>query len=756
MEELEEEHGFEVREEFMIAPNGAAKPSKRLARFLKPCVNSIKGQVFEFPSDFLSSLPPTFEPKTWRLNVNFQGWRSPQKNWGAWVEKMAPLHEYTWKKAGIYDAILNSTYEIRRNYDFIVGLAEKWCPETKSFIFCWGEATITLEDMMIAGYSVSGSPVFSPLETDELLETEEKLNQARTELSRTAARKAYQGAWLKKFMDSESEIEHEAFLVLWLSRFVLPSSFRVNRVISRNVFPIAVHLAKGTRIALAPAVLASIYIDLNLFKEKIASLSVVDKWEDKDSKLEVTTRSPFQLLQIWAWERFTDLRPKPNLIKNGEPRFARWHKLMINVENVRTVLDSAQGSFDWRPYAKPLNNWKLPMFYVEKEVSVLADGDLSEELQSFARCMCVSELVGLEKDCIEQYLPHRVAMQFGMDQDLPTCVARANDSPELAWSYYCKPITYTNLCIPSRHYEAGVTTQYLKWWKQSLSHLQGASNGALPDKRKCWSSKIIPKRPKGMIEGSSIGSRKAHMKLKEKSKGDAVPTSPHFSVKSLKRSPETSKMNINDADSSAPLGCPVKKDKKLLEFSKEKKRVSGGSASAELHSKRLSLSLEVKKEANDAPVPPGFPPKSNLLAASDSTSEDNLTIGELLRSRKKHDGFCNEEVISAESWPSQSDTLSSTAVCEVVRVFEPQLQTELVEKSRWNEPSETSIEDSTDIQLVNSAHDLVRMQGGDRDGNINDNEISERPELHLEEWVSRLERIVAKLKAKRFGHTGKL
>lgn len=215
-------------------------------------------------------------------------------------------------------------------------------------------------------------------------------------------------------------------------------------------------------------------------------------------------------------------------------------------------------------------------------------------------------------------------------------------------------------------------------------------------------------------------------------------------------------MNINDADSSAPLGCPVKKDKKLLEFSKEKKRVSGGSASAELHSKRLSLSLEVKKEANDAPVPPGFPPKSNLLAASDSNSEDNLTIGELLRSRKKHDGFWNEEVSSAESWPSQSDTLSSTAVCEVVRVFEPQLQTELVEKSRWNEPSETSIEDSTEIQLVNSAHDLVRMQGGDRDGNINDNEISERPELHLEEWVSRLERIVAKLKAKRFGHTGQL
>ncbi|KAJ0100994.1 hypothetical protein Patl1_04240 [Pistacia atlantica] len=76
---------------------------------------------------------------------------------------------------------------------------------------------------------------------------------------------------------------------------------------------------------------------------------------------------------------------------------------------------------------------------------ISVDPNLSEELQSFAHCLRVSELVGFE--CIEQYLPHRVAMQFGMDQDLPPPVARINKTPSIAWNYYSKPICY-DLYIP--------------------------------------------------------------------------------------------------------------------------------------------------------------------------------------------------------------------------------------------------------------------------------------------------------------------
>ncbi|KAK3199612.1 hypothetical protein Dsin_023027 [Dipteronia sinensis] len=330
--------------------------------------------------------------------------------------------------------------------------------------------------MIISGYSVLGSSVLSPLETDELKRTEEKLIQTIRELRRTAWNKAHYSLWKKKFMDSGSEIEHEAFLALWLTRFVLP----VSSVIVKAIFPIAIHLARGTRIALAPAVLAGIYRDLSLLKEKIVALAQLDHFPDS-SALAIALHSPLQLVQIWAWERFLELRPKPNLIQLGEPRFAQWHKTMLRVENVRTVLDSSEESFDWRPYAKTLKNWNFPKFYAEKEMWISVDPDSCEELESFARCLRISEL-HWSQAVLRHYFPHRVAMQFGLDQDLPGCAAQVND--------YGKPISYENLYVPSRLYEADVTTRYLEWWKESILHLQAAKEGVLQRERIFRSSEI--------------------------------------------------------------------------------------------------------------------------------------------------------------------------------------------------------------------------------------------------------------------------
>lgn len=153
-------------------------------------------------------------------------------------------------------------------------------------------------------------------------------------------------------------------------------------------------------------------------------------------------------MQIWAWEKFIGLRPKPNSIKIGEPRFARWDKTSMSVENVRRVPDSARNSFDWRPYAKALRNWNLNEFYKDKKTWVAVDSDLSEELEAFARCLRITVLVGL--DCVEHYLPNWVAMQFGIDQDLPGRVAQAEESVPVAWSNYSKSIGYANLYVPSR------------------------------------------------------------------------------------------------------------------------------------------------------------------------------------------------------------------------------------------------------------------------------------------------------------------
>ncbi|KAF7842747.1 serine/threonine-protein phosphatase 7 long form-like protein [Senna tora] len=341
--------------------------------------------------------------------------------------------------------------------ELMVSPNEKWCSETQSFIFPWGEATLTLEDMIVlGGFSVLGDSVQIQEEV-ELKDTEEKLHKARLELNRTKSKKPYLSDWKKKFMNSGNELEHEAFLVYWLSTFVFP----FNNTAYEDVIPIAIKLARGSRIALAPAVLAGIYRDLKMMKVNICALS---KNENDVHDLNPTIiRSPFHLVQIWVWERFPGLRPQPNELKNGEPRLARWGnlKFLKTIDNVKLALDSSAEVFQWRPYCNnAIRNWDLPKFYPDKEV-ILPDGPVSDEDFEFARCLRVSELVGL--DTVRQYLPHRVSMQFGMDQDIPSHVGRFS---EIAGNHYDENISNFELYIPPRRFEAEVSERYFKWWKQ--------------------------------------------------------------------------------------------------------------------------------------------------------------------------------------------------------------------------------------------------------------------------------------------------
>ncbi|KAM0997540.1 hypothetical protein ACFX2I_007397 [Malus domestica] len=467
----------EEREELMVPPSGG-NPFLKKAYFLKPTLPISTIELpFELPHSF-SSIPSRFEPKKWPLQVEFHGWKQGTKDWKSWVDQMASVHQSSWKAVGIYEAILNSTYQIRRQNSLVYGLAEKWCPETNTFIFPWGETTITLEDVMVLGsFSVLGDSVLSPLETTQLKEIEEELLQERKEFYRSSANKSTTSLWLKKFIKSGHKFEHEAFLVYWLSRYV----FNHNDITHRPVFSIAIHLARGIKIALAPAVLASIYKDLGLLKRKIVASNQL---EIGGADLQVTLKSPFHLLQVWAWERFLELRPKPNVINFGETRLARWDKLNgMEVENLRKVLDSAGGDFKWRPYALDvIENLHLPKYYPQKETWVLAGSDSNDELLSFIRCLIVSELVGL--GTIEHYLPHRVAMQFGFDQDIPCSITRLFHNSDKAWKYYNNEIENVKLYLPCRLFEADVSIKYTKWWKKSVSGLEDASEAASPQKKK--------------------------------------------------------------------------------------------------------------------------------------------------------------------------------------------------------------------------------------------------------------------------------
>ncbi|XVF34032.1 hypothetical protein REPUB_Repub18cG0022100 [Reevesia pubescens] len=451
MEKLEESQSsiFQVcRNEKLVSPKDG-KTYVGTAKFLKPCVQIVPQSVT------VPNTPLLFEIfsqnlKQWPESVEIKGWHVPQKRWEEWVDRMAGKYGALWNLTGICDAIMSSRYEIRCNKDLLLGLVEFWCPEINTFVFPWGEATVTLEDVIVlGGFSTLGESVRRPLER-KLVKIEEEMNMKRLIMSRNKSKKASHCCWINHFMEEKGEYEHVAFLSLWLSRYVFPSL--PEKIVAKQVFPVAIHLSSKTRLALAPAVLASLYKHLTLLKNQAMSFPQ-----------EITASGPLKLLQLWAFERFPSLGPSiPNTLKPGEPRAARFHRLnaKIRLPLVRSVL-RLPDNFRWRPYIVDLKNWGHPSYYKKTKLLAFDCNDPDEDIKSFARCLQTSLLVGI--DCKEEYLPHRVAMQFGYDQDLPAAFPVSSISWENA-----------RFIVLPRSFQPCVSVRYFKWWAKSKSARKAA------------------------------------------------------------------------------------------------------------------------------------------------------------------------------------------------------------------------------------------------------------------------------------------
>ncbi|RHN67040.1 putative protein-serine/threonine phosphatase [Medicago truncatula] len=444
-------------EELMVSPSTGENLTLKQAFFIK---SSIKHSTPPPPLFSISSQTTTNSP----LQVKYSGWRIQPKlqpEWNNWVTKLQPKFESLWIKTGIYNAIKASTYEIKRDDDLILQLANRWCSKTNTFVFPWGESTITLEDIKVCfGYSLLGDSISTPLLNSEQ-EAEAELIEARRMFNKTKAKKVTQSAWMKHFMENESKLEHEAFLVYWLQRFVFPEDS--HDTISTTVIPIAILLAHGNRIALAPAVLAGIYRDLTLLNSTIQKSATTPTENSR-----VTIWAPFQLIQVWALERFRALKPRPCETRDGLPRVARWGGVnVMKNKNLKEDLDCAgfRNGFLWKPY----ENSPCIDVYDEKDLLKCDNPCLDE----FSRCLRVCEFVGM--GCKEKYFPHRVAMQFGLDQDIPGKVALCKKDP---WINYNKPVSIAdkNLFIQLCSRQASVTFRYYDWWKQSISRDEGDNN----------------------------------------------------------------------------------------------------------------------------------------------------------------------------------------------------------------------------------------------------------------------------------------
>ncbi|KNA10179.1 hypothetical protein SOVF_146810 [Spinacia oleracea] len=453
------------REEVICSKDG--KPTIRTARFLTPNAKNFNN-LSKFPNKPLVSDIFTYQNhKKWPLNVQFAGWKNPQKKWRNWFNKLLINHATTWIESGIVDGIQATLHEVPCNKELVLGVCEFWCPRTSSFIFPWGEATITLEDVMIlGGLPVIGEPLKRPVDGN-LVKFEEELKRVKWEIPKGGTH----SAWIEYFMEEEEEgeidheegeFEHVAFLSLWLSRFVLPDLN--DGVIGDHVFPIAIHLSQGTPIALASVVLANLYHELTLMTQNAMELAPDTKYY---------ASGLFKIVQLWVYERFPELGSNlAKAVRVGDPRVARWDNVVFE-------------------------NWDHFPFYKESEQTISNCAVLDDCSLSFARFLCSCTIYGHTANCRQKYQPHRVAMQFGYDQDIPgEAMVSAAD-----WD---KGGVY----IPARTFDPGVSRSYYNWWKDSMLRREEAVDEYWRKKRgKRNGESLVERQERGRLSPGGIKSK---------------------------------------------------------------------------------------------------------------------------------------------------------------------------------------------------------------------------------------------------------
>ncbi|GKC13973.1 aminotransferase-like mobile domain-containing protein [Tanacetum coccineum] len=141
--------------------------------------------------------------------------------------------------------------------------------------------------------------------------------------------------------------------------------------VSANVSAIAVCLARGVRLALAPPVLASIYRDLSLLNHNLGN-------DGHDDESNLIVWAPFQLVQVWILERFRKI--SPNCVDSYGLRFARWENKKLRVESIGSFVDCGFDDFIWQPFGEDLNDKSGKGFYTRlvKDVKVYIPSGLFE------------------------------------------------------------------------------------------------------------------------------------------------------------------------------------------------------------------------------------------------------------------------------------------------------------------------------------------------------------------------------------------
>lgn len=154
---------------------------------------------------------------------------------------------------------------------------------------------------------------------------------------------------VSKELMAQNVHEHEVFLAFWLSKYLFPS---VRDTVLPEALNLAILLARGQKMALAPAVLATLHMDLHLLQN-----TILDLQQGKSESVLQQVCSPMYYMQVWVLERFQRVGPYGvGNIREEETRLTRWANPANKSTDYATLESGTCGKqFVWRPYVKDTN-----------------------------------------------------------------------------------------------------------------------------------------------------------------------------------------------------------------------------------------------------------------------------------------------------------------------------------------------------------------------------------------------------------------
>lgn len=243
----------------------------------------------------------SFEAKS-QTSPSFVEWSTALMKDSVWSDAII--------SAGIGKALnLSKSLVVNRSPLDLEFLISRWSTESHTFVAAWGEFGPTLEDVVV----LMGLPVFGEVQAVSIADDSSVSLDVDGEIRLTLLNEALVASkhkgkstystWVGFFTNGPgvaSEVRVEAMLSFWLSWYVLPSGPEDG--LNAFVFPLAIRLARGEKIALAPIFLGSLFHRLD---ECVQSLV------RSMGRYTVASYAQTAFLQLFLWEHFKSYGPQP-------------------------------------------------------------------------------------------------------------------------------------------------------------------------------------------------------------------------------------------------------------------------------------------------------------------------------------------------------------------------------------------------------------------------------------------------------------